>query len=85
MFARHGAAFALCIPLLKGDVLVGAQVAGYRDRATLFTPGRERIARGIGQLASMALTNALLYEEVADASRLKSEFVSTMSHELRTR
>jgi len=84
MFSRHGAAFALCIPLLKGDVLVGAQVAGYRDRATLFTPGRERIGRGIGQLASMALTNALLYEEVADASRLKSEFVSTMSHELRT-
>ena len=49
-----------------------------------FAPEQRRIARGIGQLASMALTNARLVEEIEQASRLKSEFVSTMSHELRT-
>jgi signal transduction histidine kinase len=42
------------------------------------------MARGIEQLASMALTNARLVEELERASHLKSEFVSTMSHELRT-
>ena len=53
--------------------------AASRSRA-----GQERIARGIAQLASMALINARLVEELERASQLKSEFVSTMSHELRT-
>ncbi|HEY2387834.1 MAG TPA: PAS domain S-box protein [Candidatus Binatia bacterium] len=67
MFARHGAMFVLCIPLLRGGALVGAQVGGFRDRTTTLTPARERIARGIGQLASMALANVLLYDEATDA------------------
>jgi len=84
ILTRHQATLVVCIPILKGGVPIAAQIAGYRDPDATFTAARARLARGIGQLTSMALTNALLFEEVANASRLKSEFVSTMSHELRT-
>jgi len=84
LLARHGARMVACIPLHRGGDLIGIQVAAYRDSATAFTPERAGIAHGISQLASTALTNARLVEEIAEASRLKSEFVSTMSHELRT-
>ena len=42
------------------------------------------MARGIAQTASMALNNARLIEEVEQANHVKSEFLSTMSHEMRT-
>jgi PAS domain S-box-containing protein len=84
VLSRHGAKAAACIPLLRGDGLIGLQVVGYRSSPDAFTSERESVARGIAQLASMALANARLVEETTEASRLKSEFLSTMSHELRT-
>src|SRR5262249_39430603 len=42
------------------------------------------IARGVAQMAAVAITNARLYDELQTASRIRSEFVSTISHELRT-
>jgi signal transduction histidine kinase len=72
------------VGLKRGKEIAGLLVAGQRTTALVLTPQQLRIARGIGQLGSLALTNTLLVEELARSSRAKTEFVSVMSHELRT-
>ncbi len=69
--------------LWRGKELLGIQLCGYRKSQDL-PPSAFRIARGISQVASLALAHARLLEELFQANRLKEEFVSTMSHELRT-
>jgi signal transduction histidine kinase len=74
----------LCMALRRGDNLIGVQSAEYRGRHEPFDAVQIRIARGIAHLAALALDHARLVEELEAANRLKSEFVATMSHELRS-
>jgi len=83
-FARHGVGRVLFVPLRRGGRYIGFLDAGFYGREEPFTPAQERIAKGIGQLASMALGHTQTVAELARANRVKSEFVATMSHELRT-
>ena len=74
----------LAMALRRGAELVGLQAARFADRPERCTTAQVRIARGIAQLASLALENARLVEELDRANRIKADFVASMSHELRT-
>jgi PAS domain S-box-containing protein len=82
--ARFGATVALFMPLRRGDEILALHVACYRGREDPFTVEQCQIARGVAQLASLALENARLVAELERANGIKSDFMATMSHELRT-
>jgi signal transduction histidine kinase len=81
---QFGLSRVLYVALRRGKELIGFQTAAYRTHQQSFTAQQIRILRGIGQLASLALEDARLLEELRQANRLKSDFLATMSHELRT-
>ena len=70
----------------RDEALLGILAFGSttRTRGRCAGHARLQIARGVAQMAAVALTNARLYDELQTASRIRSEFVSTISHELRT-
>ncbi len=79
----HLASF-LCADLRRAGASVGLLAAGFNEREGPFSPREERVFRSIAQQAAVALENARLVESLRAASRLKSEFIGTMSHELRS-
>jgi signal transduction histidine kinase len=79
-----GVTDCLWMALRRGGEVIGFQTATYRAGEPCLRPRRERIGRGVTQLASLALDNARLLEQAERANRIKSDFLSMMSHELRT-
>lgn len=72
------------VALRHGEDVVGFLAAGWGEGHAALSRQQERIARGIAQVASLALDNSRLVEELERANRIRSDFVATMSHELRT-
>ncbi|HYD47877.1 MAG TPA: GAF domain-containing sensor histidine kinase, partial [Terriglobales bacterium] len=81
--ARSGIQRVLFLALRSGYDLIGLHLACHHGEQR-FSPRQIRLGRGMAQLASVALRNARLVQQLEGANRLKSDFVATMSHELRT-
>ena len=69
--------------LRRGQEFIGFLACGYRE-AKDTSSRHTRIASGIANIASLALANAKLLEELDRANRIKEDFMGAMSHELRT-
>ena len=82
--SRGKASQVLYAALRRGNDIIGLQVACYRNQPSSFTSQQESLAQGIAHLASLALENVRLQEQVESANRLKSDLLDTLSHELRT-
>lgn len=80
----EGVVRSLVLELRRRGELAGLLTAGRRHRNVPFTRTEERVAHGIGQLATLGLQTMALLTSLRQANLLKSEFVATMSHELRT-
>ncbi len=70
--------------LRRGQEIIGVQIASWHTPWQPLSTTQRRIAGGLAHLTSMALANVQLIEELEGANRLKSDFVASMSHELRS-
>ena len=84
LMARWRIGSFLAADLQRAGTSLGLLAAGFDTRTGPFSQREIRLVRSIAQEAAMALENARLVESLRAASRLKSEFIGAMSHELRS-
>ncbi|OQY30568.1 MAG: hypothetical protein B6I38_07230 [Anaerolineaceae bacterium 4572_5.1] len=70
-------------PLKKGDRIIGVLLAGNRVSDTPLAEHSHKLLLSLGDYAAIALENARLYENIRQANKSKSEFVSLVAHELK--
>ena len=73
----------LTLPIVHQQKTLGA-MAIESDQLDAFDPLTAETAVRITNHAAAAIANALLYDQVKEANQAKSEFVSMVSHELKT-
>src|SRR6267143_6035339 len=77
------ASSALVVPLLTNENVLGT-ITALRRTGRPFTPDDQELLTMFASQASIAVTNAILYERTKELDRMKSEFVAVVSHEVRT-
>src|SRR5262249_12796954 len=78
----HRLSRCLLAPLQRNGANLGLLIAG-AAAATGFTGEQMQMAEGIGDLAALALENAWLAEELAQAERITGDLAASLSHRFR--
>jgi signal transduction histidine kinase len=73
----------MTVPITHKQEVIGA-IAVESDQLAAFDPYDVELAIRVTDHAAVAIANAILYEQVIKANDAKSEFVSMVSHELKT-
>ncbi len=74
----------ICVPLVAHARTLGAVSFVAAESGRHYTVADLQFAQDLAGRMAMAIDNARAYRQVADASRLKDDFLATLSHELRT-
>ena len=90
LFERHGYRSILGVPLILEQEILGVLLVWRKEPGT-FAPEIVNLLQTFASQSVLAIQNARLFREIADksqqlevASRHKSEFLASMSHELRS-
>ncbi|HYD49190.1 MAG TPA: response regulator, partial [Terriglobales bacterium] len=71
------------VALRRGGALIAVLELGHGNGDGVETGPRRRILQGLNQLATLALENVRVLEELSAANRTRSDLDAMMSHELR--
>jgi signal transduction histidine kinase len=83
LFSNLKASSALIVPLRSSESVLGT-ITCLDHEGGSFTTEDMDVLMMLASQASIAITNAILYERTKELDRLKSEFVAVVSHEVRT-
>lgn len=88
---ERGIRSSMCVPLIRGDELIGVLNLNETEGKRRFTQDDLQALDLFAQHAAIAIGNAALFKQeratiqkLEELDRLKSDFVATVSHELKT-
>jgi signal transduction histidine kinase len=74
----------ICVPLVVRDRILGALMLAQAGSGRHYSRADQTLAEELARRAALCLDNARLYRDAQDAIRLRDEFLSIASHELKT-
>ncbi|HEU5101377.1 MAG TPA: ATP-binding protein [Roseiflexaceae bacterium] len=84
LLRQLGLRSGICVPLRARGRVLGALTLSITDSGRVYGPGDLALAEDLAYRAGMAIDNARLYHEAQKAVRVRDQFLSIASHELKT-